>query len=171
MLLGGGSRSAQSPLLAQNDGHDHGHAHGHHNHGHAHHHEHDPSRHGETIRSHVLVRDAPISAAALTLFLDLLRHAHGPKLLRLKGLVALADDPSRPLVVHAVQHLLHPPARLERWPDEDHRTRIVLITDGLDAAFVERLFGSVCGEIAPDRPDLDALTANPLAPTTSGLLG
>ena len=165
-LLGGGSRSALSPLLAQADDQhrDHGH---HHHHGHAH----DPSRHNETIRSHVLVRDTPVSAAGLTLFLELLRHAHGPKLLRLKGLVALADDPSRPLVVHAVQHLLHPPVRLERWPDEDHRTRIVLIVDGLEGRFIERLFGSVCGEIAPDQPDMAALTANPLAPANTGLLG
>lgn len=163
-LLDGGSRSALSPLLAQAD----------HDHGHSHHHEphhDDVSRHGESIRSHVLARDAPITASALTLFLDLLRHAHGPKLLRLKGLVALADDPTRPLVVHAVQHLLHPPVRLDAWPDDDHRTRIVLIVDGLEASFVERMFGAVCGDIAPDRPDMAALTANPLAPATSGLLG
>lgn len=165
-LLDGGSRSALSPLLAHDDDdHDHGH---HHHHDH---HHHDVSRHGESIRSHVLVRDAPVSETALTLFLDLLRHAHGPKLLRLKGLVALADDPARPLVVHAVQHLLHPPVRLDAWPDADHRTRIVLITDGLEASFVERMFGAVCGDIAPDRPDMAALTANPLAPATSGLLG
>lgn len=166
-LLDGGSRSALSPLLAQDDA-AHGHDHDHHRHDH---HHHDVSRHNETIRAHVLVRDEPIAASALTLFLDLLRHAHGPKLLRLKGLVALDDDPARPLVVHAVQHLLHPPVRLDAWPDADRRTRIVLITDGLDESFVEKMFGAVCGDIAPDRPDRAALTANPLAPATSGFLG
>ena len=142
--------------------------------GHAHeaHAEHDRNRHSETIRAFSLVRDQPLPAARLTAFLDLLRHAHGPRLLRLKGLVAVAEDPSRPVLVQAVQHLLHPPVRLERWPDDDHRTRMVLIGDGLDPAAVENLFGAVCDEVAPDRPDLAALTANPLvAPPVGGLLG
>ena len=141
--------------------------------GHAHeaHAGHDRNRHSETIRAFSLVRDQPLPAARLTVFLDLLRHAHGPQLLRLKGLVAVAEDPDRPVLVQAVQHLLHLPMRLDRWPDDDHRTRIVLIGDGLDPAAVENLFGAVCDEVAPDRPDLAALTANPLvAPPSGGLL-
>ncbi len=152
------------------------HASAHHSHDHHHHdhgaHAHDRNRHSETIRASTLVRDMPLTATQLSIFLELLRHSHGPKLLRLKGLVSLADDPDRPLLVQAVQHILHPPVRLEKWPDADHRTRIVLIGDGLEPAAVERLFGAVCGDIAPDRPDLAAITANPLAaPAAGGLLG
>jgi hypothetical protein len=36
----------------------------------------------------------------------------GPRFLRVKGIVALGDDPSRPLVIHGVQHVFHPPVRL-----------------------------------------------------------
>ena len=68
------------------------------------------------------------------MFIDLLRSLHGPKLLRLKGIVKIAEKPEQPLVIHGVQHVLHPPARLERWPDADQRTRIVLITRDLEPA-------------------------------------
>ena len=46
------------------------------------------------------------------MFLDLLRSAHGEKLLRMKGVIELRDDPERPLVLHGVQTILHPPDRL-----------------------------------------------------------
>jgi G3E family GTPase len=115
------------------------------------------------IRSFTLVREAPIHPGALDLFLDLLRSAHGPNLLRMKGLVALTDAPDEPVVLHAVQHVLHPPRRLPAWPDNDRRTRLVFILKDLDAAFVERLWGAFAGELRTDAPDAAALTDNPLA--------
>ena len=47
--------------------------------------------------------EAPLAPAALDIFLELLRKATGPKLLRVKGIVALGDDPSRPFVIQGVQ--------------------------------------------------------------------
>jgi G3E family GTPase len=120
-------------------------------------------RHDAGIRSFALVTDRPVPVGALDLFLDLLRSAHGPRLLRLKGIVRLQEDPDRPLVLHAVQHVLHPPAQLAAWPDADRRTRLVFITRDLDEAFVRRMFGALIGEVAPDTPDRAALEANPLA--------
>ncbi len=133
-------------------------------------HSHDPNRHDAAIAAFCLVRDRPLPPKAFELFLDLLRHAHGPKLLRMKGIVALADDPDRPVVVHGVQHLFHPAVRLEAWPDSDRRTRIVLILDGLGREFAERLFAAALGEPQVDTPDHEALRTNPLAPTSGGLL-
>lgn len=139
--------------------------------GHDHsHHAHDPNRHGASIQAFCLTRDAPLDPRAFELFLDLLRAAHGPKLLRLKGVVALADDPDRPVVIHGVQHLIHPPVRLAGWPDEDRRTRLVFILDGLDRDFVDGLFSAAIGETKPDQPDAAALADNPLAPPRGGLL-
>ena len=53
----------------------------------------DVNRHDARIRAFCIRHDVPLSAMALDLFIELLRGAHGPKLLRLKGIVALADDP------------------------------------------------------------------------------
>ena len=149
--------------------------HGHHGHdggrGHSHHdHVSDRNRHDERIAAFCLTRETPLPPAAFEIFLDLLRHAHGPHLLRVKGIVALADDPDRPVVVHGVQHLFHPAARLEGWPDGDRRTRVVFILDGLDRDFVEGLFSAALGEARADTPDAAALRANPLSTGPRGLL-
>ncbi|BBE73102.1 CobW family GTP-binding protein [Oharaeibacter diazotrophicus] len=156
--------------------HHHDHDHGHHGHDHDHHHHdhhhhdardgqdpHDPNRHDAHIRAFSLATDRPVSAGALEMFLDLIASAHGPKLLRMKGIVQLAEDPERPVVVHAVQEVLHPPARLERWPDGDRRTRLVFVTRDLPEAFVRRMFDAFTGGLAPDTPDRAAMTDNPLA--------
>jgi G3E family GTPase len=128
------------------------------------HHDHDRNRHDERIRAFTLTADAPIPAASFEMFIDLLRSLHGPKLLRLKGIVKIAEEPELPLVIHGVQHVLHPPVRLERWPDDDRRTRIVLITRDLRAGEVSPLFDAFLNRSAPDRPDRDALLDNPLVP-------
>ncbi|MEC9403028.1 MAG: GTP-binding protein, partial [Pseudomonadota bacterium] len=145
-------------------GHDHahGHSHGHH-HGHDHAHAHDVNRHSDAIRAFTLSTDRPVPASALEMFLDLLRSAHGPKLLRVKGIVQLAEDPERPVVIHGVQHVFHPPATLEAWPDADHRTRMVFITKDLPEGFVRRMFEAFSGALLPDTPDHQALIDNPLA--------
>jgi G3E family GTPase len=108
---------------------------------------------------------------AVSLFMELLRSAHGAKLLRFKGLIALADDPARPLVAHGVQHVMHEPRRLPAWPDDDRETRMVFILRDLDPAFVQGLWTAAIGEPRVDRADAAALRDNPLAPTPSGLLG
>ena len=74
------------------------------------------------------------------MFLELLRANYGAKLLRVKGIVKLAEMPDTPVVVHGVQHVFHPTARLERWPDDDHRTRLVFITRDLPERTVRELF-------------------------------
>jgi G3E family GTPase len=127
-------------------------------------HHHDVNRHDERIRAFSFAADAAIPAAMFEMFLDLLRSLHGPNLLRLKGVVKIAETPESPLVVHGIQHIFHPPVRLPRWPDSDQRTRIVLITRDLDPSGVKRLFDAFLGAGAPDQPDRAALLDNPLVP-------
>jgi G3E family GTPase len=137
-------------------------------HSHHHRHAHDPNRHDASIRAFCLRAAEPISPAAFEAFITMLQQAQGPKLLRVKGIVALSDDPSRPMVVHGVQHVFHPAVRLERWPDEDRGSRIVFIVKDLSPAYVERLFDLAIGRIAVDAPDLAAERANPLTIIRSG---
>lgn len=133
------------------DGHDHDHADGHHHH------------HHDGVVSESLELDAAISPQALTMFLDLMRSAHGPKLLRMKGLIKLANDPSRPVVVHAVQSVVAEPVRLKSWPaGSGEKTRLVVITRDMPEGFVADLFGAFADQPAVGRPDSAALTDNPL---------
>lgn len=132
-------------------------------HRHGHHH-HDVNRHDDRIRAFTLSSDAAIPAVSLDLFLELLRSMHGPQLLRMKGIVKIAETPERPIVLHGVQHVLHPPVQLEGWPDADRRTRLVMIVRDIEPRKIRELFDAFLGEAAPDRPDRAALTDNPLVP-------
>ncbi len=138
------------------DDHHHDHAHG--DHGGGGHHRHD-----SRIRSMSLRHEGPLPYSAIETFLDILLSTQGDNLLRLKGIIELAEDPSRPLVIHAVQRMLHPPARLPAWPDAERGTRLVLIAIDVSEDYVRRLFGAVTGQPAVDAPDRAALEENPLA--------
>ena len=127
-------------------------------------------RHKPSIGAYDLRLSDPVGAPAFALFLDMLRAALGPRLLRVKGLVALAEHPDEPLVIHGVQHIFHPPRRLKAWPDQDRSTRIVLIADGLDRASIDMMWAALAGAPRIDTPDMTALAHNPLAPSRGGLL-
>ena len=114
------------------DQRDHHHEHGGDHADHDHHHLHD-----RDIASFCFTRDKPIPREALRLLLDALQQNLGPNLLRVKGIVNVAEEPDRPAVIQGAQQLLHNLSWLDRWPDEDRRSRIVFITQGFDRAEVE----------------------------------
>jgi G3E family GTPase len=105
----------------------------------------DVNRHDARIRAHAFTTDRAIRAESLGLFIDLVRSSQGPKLLRLKGIVRVAEDEERPIVIHGVQEVFHPPQVLERWPDGDRRTRVVFIVRDLDPALIEGLWTAFAG--------------------------
>jgi G3E family GTPase len=104
---------------------------------HAEGHGHDPNRHGSDIRAFCLTFDRPLDWTAFGIWLTMLLHAHGRNVLRVKGILNVEGLPA-PVVIHGVQHVVHPPAHLEHWPDADRRSRIVFIVRGLEPALIER---------------------------------
>ncbi len=111
-------------------------------------HDHAAGRHDGAVTSFCLRRSTPLRAVTLTLFLQVLAEHCGARLLRLKGLVDVLERPGRPAVIHGVQHVFHPPAWLEAWPDEDRTTRIVVIALGLDPLWLEALLDALDVEVA-----------------------
>jgi G3E family GTPase len=103
-------------------GHDH--AYGDHSHGH------DFASRG--VENFVLTRELPLTRDELQFLLDGIGQNLGAGLLRVKGLVNVAEEPGRPAVIQGAQHLLHTMTWLDRWPDDDQRTRIVFITQGIE---------------------------------------
>ncbi len=121
---------------------------GRHRHDHVHDHEDRAhglgrARHEAAITSFCLRRSEPLSATAASLLLTLLSTLAGPRLLRVKGLLAIREEPQRPLVVHAVQHLVHEPVELDGWPSADRTTRLVFVTRDLPRSVVEELWDTV----------------------------
>ena len=100
--------------------------------------------HSHGLTSFSLVFDEPLSWPAFEQAMAVLAALRGSDLLRVKGLVAVAECRG-PVVVHFVQHLAHPPIELEDWPDDDRRSRLVFITRGLEREPVARLFAGVAG--------------------------
>lgn len=108
----------------------------------------EPHVHGDDIRCFAVRRDRPVSAVAVTLLLEALADHFGSGLLRLKGIVGIAEHPERPAVIHGVQHVFHAPVWLDRWPDNDRSTRLVMIGRGLSARWVECLIAALEAEVA-----------------------
>ena len=108
----------------------------------------EPVRHADGIDTLALVRREPIPGAALTLFLRALVEHTGPRLLRLKGFVEIAEAPGRPVTVNGAGHVFEPvEPRPGGWPDTDRRSRLVLIGEGISAPWCERLLDALVAEV------------------------
>jgi G3E family GTPase len=125
--------------------------------------------HDHAIRTYALLRDPPIRAVTLTLLLETLAEHCGADLLRLKGIVNIAESPQQPAVIHGVQHVFHAPGWLARWPSDDRRSRIVVITRGIPRGFIEALIDALEMEVCEvsagsRRGDAPAAPLNPPSP-------
>jgi G3E family GTPase len=102
-----------------------------------HHHRHDPNRHDARIAAFCLTFDKPLHWQGVATWLDMLVATRGEALLRIKGILNVAGQ-DRPVAIHGVQHLFHPPALLAAWPEGDPRTsRLVFITRDLPRDVIE----------------------------------
>ena len=108
---------------------------------------HDRAPHDAQISCFAILREAPIRAITLTLLLEVLAEHCGGDLLRLKGIVNVAESPDRPAVIHGVQHVFHPPAWLESWPSQDRCSRLVFIVRDISRAWVEALLAALEVEV------------------------
>lgn len=95
------------------------------------------SHHDAGIHSFVVTMDQPIDWTGFGVWLTMLLNRHGEKVLRVKGILNLVGE-KRPVAVHGVQRLVHPPVHMKRWPDADRRSRIVFIVQDLDPALIRR---------------------------------
>ncbi|MCF8534426.1 MAG: GTP-binding protein [Reyranella sp.] len=133
--------------------HDHGHGHHHHGHDHGHGHDHkhgdsgeqdphDVNRHDDRIRSFCMTFDEPMSWATVAAAFDALVTYRGPDLLRMKGILNVKDT-DKPVVIHGVQHVFHPPATLDAWPEgDDRKSRVVFITRDIGESTIRKVFAS-----------------------------
>lgn len=128
------------------DRHEHGHGHGHGHH----------APHGADVAAFCVRGTAPLNPWDVQDAIEALQAGLGPDLLRLKAICLLDEDPETPVVLHAVQQILHPPSRLEAWPAGPRESRIVVIAAGPQR-------GSVPDILARHLPMLAAPAAAPAA--------
>jgi G3E family GTPase len=115
---------------------------------HDHAHAADVNRHDARIRAFCFTHDRPISEMRLRFFLQLLGALRGPDLLRVKGIVHVAERPEQPAVVHGVQHLFHPLSWMQGWPGDDRRSKMVFIVRDIAPEHIRELLAALT--IAPE---------------------
>jgi G3E family GTPase len=108
-------------------------------------------RHEARISSFSLSFLQPFHWREVAAWLDALAKARGEDLLRVKGIVNIVDAEG-PVVVHAVQHLFHPPLMLERWPTPLKRSQLVFITRDLSREYVLEVLAAVRNSHATPAP-------------------
>jgi G3E family GTPase len=97
--------------------------------------------HSDGIASFVMREKKPLQWPTFQRAMETLVALRGPDLLRVKGLLHLAEGKG-PVVYQVVQHLISPPIELADWPDADRSTRLVFITRGVGESHVCDLFAA-----------------------------
>ena len=117
---------------------DHDHHHHHHHHDHGHDHGHASPIHDVSVKS-ISLRGGEMDPKKFFPWLEKITQMDGPNILRLKGIVAFAEDDER-YVVQGV-HMIVEGDHQRPWKDgEKHETRMVFIGRELDAERLKRTF-------------------------------
>jgi G3E family GTPase len=96
-----------------------------------------PADHTPDVASIAITLDRPLEWSAFAVWLSLLLHAHGDRMLRFKALLDVADWPA-PVALNGIHHLIHPPIHLPAWPAGPRCSRLVFIAQGMEMAPIER---------------------------------
>ena len=93
-------------------------------------HTHDVNRHDTRIRAFTLVLEEGVDWNVFAIWFTLLLASHGDDVLRVKGLLRVVGA-TGPVVINAVQQLVHPPVHLQAWPEDWQESRLVFIVRDL----------------------------------------
>jgi G3E family GTPase len=114
--------------------------------------------HPDGVEAVVLTLDRTVDWTAFGIWLTMLLHARGTSILRVKGLLDTGGE--GPLLVNCVRHAVHPPLHLDGWPDDDRRSRLVVIGQDVDRDALGRSLRAFVTD-----------TASPLPPAAGGFRG
>ena len=99
--------------------------------------------HGSGIETFTLNLEQTLDLADLILFFQNLVNYQPEKLLRVKGMVAVAGKTATPAIVHCIRDKVYPLLWLENWPNNIKPvTQLVFITDGIKREEVEQILQS-----------------------------
>jgi G3E family GTPase len=119
------------------------------------------------ISAFAIIVDEPLDWTAFGIWLTMLLNRHGEGILRVKGILALAGE-ERPVAVHGVQHLVHAPTHLSDWPNDDHRSRLVFIVEGIEPELIRRSFSVFNGLGIPKANSRQSESRCGVAASTAG---
>ena len=95
-----------------------------------------PARnHHDHVQTFSITLDHPVTRDGLVVWLTMLASFRSADLLRVKGIVNVEGSP---MVINAVQFVLHEPVELAAWPSPDRKSHIVFIVQDLKREDLER---------------------------------
>ena len=92
--------------------------------------------HAAGVASFCVRFDQPLDWTAFGIWMTLLLHRHGDRVLRIKGLLNVAGL-GAPVLINGARHVVHPPAHLDAWPNDDRSSRLVFIVKDLERERIE----------------------------------
>ena len=107
----------------------------------------DHAHHAHDIRAICLSLETPLPWPVLRQWLESIVSLRGGDILRIKAVIDVAGE-TRPVVVHGVHHLLHPPVFLDRWPDGERQTRIVIVCRDIEERHLQAALNAVAADAA-----------------------
>jgi G3E family GTPase len=123
--------------------------------------------HASRYRTIAWSDDRPVDWPSFGIWLTMLLHAHGDKVLRVKGILDVVGAVG-PVVIHGVQHIVHPPRHLKVWPAGGRVSRLVFIVSNLPEATIRdsfEVFMRLSRVVAASAPGSDRSAA------TGGIMG
>ena len=108
--------------------------------------------HSDGVHSFCVEIGRPLDWTAFGIWMTMLLHCHGDRVLRIKGLLNVRDVET-PVLVNGVQHIVHPPVHLPEWPDGDRRSRLIFIVQGMSVESVRNSLDTFNGLANPHPGD------------------
>lgn len=116
------------------------------------------NHHHDRVQTFSITLDHPVTRGALVVWLTMLASFRSADLLRVKGIVNVEGCP---MVINAVQFVLHEPVELAAWPSSDRKSHIVFIVQDLKREDLERTLDAL---LVPETPEPgNPLELNPQA--------
>lgn len=128
-----------------------------------------PNAHEGTVAAYSFFIDEALDWTGFAVWFSLFLHRHGTQVLRAKALLNIAGEPG-PVALHGVQHVVHPPVHLDRWPDADRRSRFVFIGRAIsaDAITASLLSFSRAAKRERQQPSAVQIVVSPVGTEVSG---
>lgn len=95
--------------------------------------------HADRFRSFSWEFDEALDWTAFGVWLTLLLHVHGARILRVKGILNISGTQA-PVAVHGVQHMVYPPRHMAKGRTGRAPSRLVFVLDGVSPALIRRSF-------------------------------
>ncbi len=88
------------------------------------------NKHTQNVRSLSVTFQEPLDWTAFGLWLSMLLHAEGEHIMRVKGLLDIGG--TGPVVLNGVQHIIHPPDHLDKWPAGERQSSLIFIMRSIE---------------------------------------